>query len=248
MTSPTPDALGRSERAHAALAARPDVRMTGDEQVVVLLYDGLTALDLVGPHHALASMMGARVHLLSPGPAGQPVRTDLGLTITPTGGLDDCPQRVDVLLVPGGGDGTAALLRDARVLKWVAEVGARAGLISSVCTGSLVLGAAGLLRGRRATSHWLIRDLLRRYDAIPVDARVVVDEPVITAAGVSAGIDLGLLLVARLRGHGYAAAVELQAEYAPEPPAGTGTPTLAGPDLTTLLRELNAPLIESLTL
>ncbi len=245
MTSPTPDARTRSERAHAALAALPDVTMTGDEQVVVLLYDGLTALDLVGPHHALASMMGARVHLLSPGPAGQPVRTDLGL-ITPTGGLDDCPQRVDVLLVPGGGDGTAALLRDQRVLRWVAEVGARAGVIGSVCTGSLVLGAAGLLRGRRATSHWLTRDLLRSYGAIPVDARVAVDEPVITAAGVSAGIDLGLLLVARLRGPGYAAAVELQAEYAPEPPAGTGTPTLAGPDLTTLLRELNAPLVESL--
>jgi cyclohexyl-isocyanide hydratase len=245
MTSPTTDARTRSERAQAALGALPDVTMTGDEQVVVLLYEGLTALDLVGPHHSLASMMGARVHLLSPGPAGQPVRTDLGL-ITPTGGLDGCPQRVDVLLVPGGGDGTAALLRDERVLKWVADVGERAEVISSVCTGSLVLGAAGLLRGRRATSHWLTRDLLRRYGAIPIDRRVVVDEPVITAAGVSAGIDLGLLLVARLRGHGYAAAVELQAEYAPEPPAGTGTPALAGPDLTTLLRELNAPLVENL--
>jgi transcriptional regulator GlxA family with amidase domain len=225
----------------------PGVTLTGEEQVVIVLYPGFTALDAVGPHYMLASMMGATVHLLATTPGADAVPSDLGLAVQPTGDLGGAPDRIDVLLVPGGSGGAAEAAADPVLLAGLSELGSRAGLVAGVCTGTLLLGAAGLLRGRRATSHWVARHLLARHGAEPTDQRVVTDGHVITGAGVTAGIDLALAIVARLRGDGYARALELQAEYAPRPTFGTGTPELAGEQLTGVMRDLFAPLVESLS-
>lgn len=204
-------------------ARLPGVRLQGDEQIAMLLYPGFTALDLVGPYHFLAGMMGARVHLVSNGADLAPVPSDLGLAIAPTVTCADCPRNQTLVFVPGGTDGTIAAARDPRTLAFLRETAAHADYVTSVCTGALILGAAGLLRGRRATSHWSVRPLLTRFGATPVDARVVEDGKLITGAGVSAGLDFGLSVVERLRGQPYAAASMLTAEYHPQPPFAGGT-------------------------
>jgi putative intracellular protease/amidase len=198
---------------------------TGKEQIAMLLYPGFTALDFVGPHHMLTSLMGAKVHLVAATRA--PVMGDSGLAISPTATLANCPPDLDVLFVPGGGQGTLNAMRNKALVLWVADRGARAKLVASVCTGSLVLGQAGLLRGKRATSHWVTRDLLADFGATPVNERVVWDGKLITGAGVSAGLDLGLAIVGKLRDTEYAQGVQLLAEYAPKPPYDAGTPERA---------------------
>lgn len=142
------------------------------------------------------------------------------------------------LCVPGGGDGTLAAMRDEATINFLKDRGARARYITSVCTGSLILGAAGLLQGYRATSHWLARDILRDFGAEPIDARVVVDRNRITGAGVTAGLDLGLGLVGRLRDRQYAETVQLLAEYAPEPPFQAGTPSNSSPENVEMCRAM----------
>ncbi|WP_340649786.1 DJ-1/PfpI family protein [Pseudoxanthomonas winnipegensis] len=213
--------------ADAAWAERfarlPGVRLQGDEQIAMLLYPGFTALDLVGPYHFLAGMMGAKVHLVSSGQDLAPVPSDLGLAIAPTVTYADCPRTLTLVFVPGGTDGTLAAARDPRTPAFLRDTAVHADYVTSVCTGALILGAAGLLRGRRATSHWSVRPLLTRFGATPVDARVVEDGKLITGAGVSAGLDFGLSVVARLRGQPYAAASMLTAEYDPQPPFPGGT-------------------------
>ncbi|MFM1958780.1 MAG: hypothetical protein RL588_297 [Pseudomonadota bacterium] len=220
--------------AHTRLMSVPGLNMHGDEEVAMLLYPGFTALDLVGPHYFFASMMGARVHLVTTAGDLSPVPSDLGLAIAPTSTLSDCPRDLTILFVPGGTTGTLAAASDPAVRAFIADRAARATCVTSVCTGSLVLGAAGLLRGRRATSHWIVRDMLDHFGAIPTDARVVTDGRFITGAGVSAGLDFAIAVVERLRGRPYAQALMLQAEYRPEPPFEGGSlattdPAIAGP-------------------
>ena len=191
----------------------------------MLLYPGLTALDFVGPQHMFASLMGATVHHVAK--TLDPVVSDSRLALSPTATFDQCPADLDILFVPGGGDGTLAAMRDEALLRFVQDRGQRARWVSSVCTGALVLGAAGLLRGYRATTHWATMPLLPVAGAVPVASRVVRDRNRITGAGVSAGIDLGLTMVAMLRDRPYAEAVQLLAEYAPEPPFDAGSPRTA---------------------
>jgi putative intracellular protease/amidase len=155
------------------------------------------------------------------------VRSDTGITFLPGMTIDEVPADLDILFVPGGSQGTLRAMQDTRLVSWVAERGRRARLVASVCTGSMILGQAGLLRGRRATSHWVTHALLKDFGAIPVDERVVWDGKVVTGAGVSAGLDLGLSIVARLRDATYAQSVQLLAEYAPQPPFNAGTPKTA---------------------
>ncbi|RZS54906.1 DJ-1/PfpI family protein [Sphaerotilus mobilis] len=209
---------------------------TGSEQIGMLLYPGCTALDFVGPQYLFASLMGATVHHVAA--TLEPVTSDTGLGLVPTVTLADCPRDLDVLFVPGGGQGTLAAMRDEALLAFVADRGSRARWVTSVCTGSLVLGAAGLLKGYRATSHWVALGLLAEAGATPVDERVVRDRNRLTGAGVSAGLDLGLSLVEILRDRLYAQSVQLLAEYAPQPPFNAGTPKTAPAEATALMRDM----------
>lgn len=209
---------------------------TGKEQIGMLLYPGMTALDFVGPQHMFAGLMGATVHHVAKTLA--PVVSDTRLALLPTVTLAKCPRDLDILFVPGGGAGTIAAMQDAQILAFLADRGRRAKLVTSVCTGSLVLGAAGLLQGYKATSHWATRALLSDVGAMAVDARVVQDRNRITGAGVSAGLDLGLTIVGLLRDATYAQVTQLLAEYAPEPPFNAGTPRTAPPEVTAMLTDM----------
>lgn len=222
--------------------AAPAARASGAPpvRIAMLMFPGMTALDLVGPQMLLAGIAGDRMHLVAR--ATGPVPSDSGLDLVATASFETCPREVDVLFVPGG-DGTPAQMRDAATLAFLRERASRAAFVTSVCTGSLILGAAGLLTGYRATSHWCVRDaVLPRLGAIPVDRRVVVDRDRITAAGISAGLDFALVLAARLRGEDTARISQLVAEYAPDPPFSAGTPERAGPGITgraeAILKEL----------
>ena len=199
----------------------------GQEQIAMLLYPGFTALDLVGPHHMFTSLWGATVHLVAA--TKEPVRGQNGITFLPSMTLDETPADLDILFVPGGDVGTLRAMQDPKLIAWVADRARRAKLVASVCTGSMILGQAGLLRGKRATSHWATHALLKDFGAIPVDRRVVWDGKLVTGAGVSAGLDLGLAVVAKLRDKTYAQGVQLMAEYAPQPPLNAGTPKTAPP-------------------
>jgi cyclohexyl-isocyanide hydratase len=200
---------------------------TGKEQIGMLLYPGMTALDFVGPQHMFSSLLGAQVHHI--GKTMAPVVSDSKLTIVPTTTLKRAPRELDILFVPGGGDGTLAAMQDRELLAFLADRGSRAKWVTSVCTGSLVLGAAGLLKGYKATSHWATLEVLKDAGATPTEGRVVRDRNRITGAGVSAGLDLGLTLVGMLRDQAYAETVQLLAEYAPEPPFHAGSPRTAPP-------------------
>lgn len=192
-----------------------------------LLFPDVQQLDLTGPYEVFASVPDARVHLVARERA--PVPTATGLTLTPTATFADCPP-LDVLCVPGG-VGVNAVLGDAVALDFVRRQAATARYVTSVCTGALVLGAAGLLTGRRATTHWAAMEFLPAFGAIPVEARVVRDGRLITAGGVTSGIDFGLTLVAELLGRPQAEAIQLSLQYAPEPPFGAGTPDEAPPEV-----------------
>jgi transcriptional regulator GlxA family with amidase domain len=191
--------------------------------IVCLVFDDLTPLDAVGPLEVLGRMPDARVQVVAPR-AGA-VRCGGGLRLEPDATIDEV-RRADLLVVPGG-FGTRPLERDERVLAWLREAHATTRLTSSVCTGALLLGAAGLLVGKRATTHWARRERLREFGAEPVDARVVRDGKVVTAAGVSAGIDVALELVIELAGRDLAEQIQLSIEYDPDPPTNAGHPSRA---------------------
>jgi cyclohexyl-isocyanide hydratase len=216
----------------------------GKEQIAMLLYPGFTALDLVGPQYMLGNLMGAKVHLVARTLA--PVMSDTGLAIAPTVTLARTPKVLDILFVPGGSAGTVNAMKDKALVQWIADRGSRAKLIASVCTGSLVLGQAGLLRGKRATSHWVTLPLLGEFGAEPIDTRVVWDGNVVTGAGVSAGLDLGLSIVARLRDETYAQSVQLLAEYAPQPPFNAGTPATAPEPVHKMMSSMFDNMIEQM--
>jgi cyclohexyl-isocyanide hydratase len=199
----------------------------GGISIGFLLYPGLTQLDLTGPYEVFSRLPGARMHLLWK--TLEPVRSDRGLTILPTGTLATAP-RLDLVCVPGG-PGQVALMGDAEVLDFLRSQAETCRYVTSVCTGSLVLAAAGLLRGFRATCHWGSRDQLTLLGAIPVSDRVVFDGNRITGAGVTSGIDFGLAVAAQLAGEATAKAIQLALEYDPAPPFAAGTPDRAGPAL-----------------
>jgi transcriptional regulator GlxA family with amidase domain len=193
-------------------------------QIAILAFDGMTALDGVGPAQVLAFLPGASIRWASPDPG--PRRTDAGMSIVAAHSLSDVP-RPEVVLVPGGLD-MRPVMADTRVLDWLNAAHATTQWTTSVCTGSLVLGAAGLLKGRRATTHWAVLERLEKFGATPVSERVVVDGKIITAAGVSAGIDMALRLAARLGGDVVAQGIQLGIEYDPDPPFA-GSPKTAPP-------------------
>jgi cyclohexyl-isocyanide hydratase len=192
-------------------------------RIGLLVFPRVQQLDLTGPYEVFASLPEAEMHL--PAVSLAPVVSATGLVLTPTVTLAECPQ-LDVLCVPGG-VGVNALLRDEAVLGFVRRQAAGARFVTSVCTGALVLGAAGLLRGKRATTHWAAHDLLAGFGAIPVRARVVRDGGLVTGGGVTAGIDFALTVVAELAGQAAAEAIALQLEYAPAPPFDGGSPDRA---------------------
>jgi transcriptional regulator GlxA family with amidase domain len=205
----------------------------GKEKIAFLIYPGFTALDMVGAHYMLTSLMGATTHLVAK--ESNPIISDSGLSFNPSITFETCPADLDIVCVPGGSTGTLAAMQDDATLRFLKHCGGSAGLVTSVCTGSLLLGAAGLLDGYKATSHWVTRDLLREFGAIPTQGRVVRDRNRVTGAGVTAGLDLGLSLVAQLRDPTYAQGVQLLAEYAPDPPFDAGTPERAPADVTAMI-------------
>lgn len=191
-------------------------------RAVFVAFDGLTQLDLTGPWQVIERIPNVRCTLAAS--TGDPVRAHCGLRLVPDEILADTPS-ADILLVPGG-PGVDDLLLDPDMLAHIRRLAAGARFITSVCTGSLLLGAAGLLRGRRAACHWASRDLLAEFGAIPDSSRVVRDGPFITGGGVTAGIDFALSLAADLVGEGVARLIQTSIEYAPEPPFQAGTPEI----------------------
>jgi transcriptional regulator GlxA family with amidase domain len=199
----------------------------------ILLYDGFTALDAIGPYEVLSRLPGARVTFVA-ADAG-PVRTDNRmLAIDADARLADVAAP-DIVLVPGG-PGEVAARAGGPALEWLRAAHETSTWTTSVCTGSLILAAAGLLDGRRATGHWLAIDKLRELGAEAVAERFVFDDKIVTAAGVSAGIDMALALAARIAGDDVAQAIQLGIEYDPHPPFGAGSPDTAPPDIVALLR------------
>jgi len=192
-------------------------------QIGSLLFEGLDQIDVTGPFEVLSRLPNSTYRLY--GKTAEPVRDLNGLRLTPDAGLSDAPQ-LDVLHVPGGA-GTEALMEDAEVTDWLRTQAGGAHTVFSVCTGAFLLGAAGLLRGRRATTHWVSFHLLPFFGAIPVNERVVIDGTWVFAAGVTAGIDGALRLAAELRGDEAAQIIQLHMAYAPEPPFDSGTPESA---------------------
>jgi transcriptional regulator GlxA family with amidase domain len=201
--------------------------------IAILLYDKFTALDAIGPYEVLSRLPDASVTFVA-AEAG-PVRTDNGmLTLLAERSLDDM-RAPDLLLVPGG-PGEVAARAGGGAFDWLREADRTSTWTTSVCTGSLILAAAGLLDGRRATTHWLAVDELRRLGAEPVDERVVFDGKLVTAAGVSAGIDMALTLAAQIAGDTVAQAIQLGIEYDPQPPFDAGSPHKAPAAIVELLR------------
>jgi putative intracellular protease/amidase len=201
--------------------------------IAILLYQRLTALDAIGPYEVLSRLPGANVKFVA-SEAG-PVITDNGMLTLVAGHALEEVERADIVLVPGG-PGEVAARAGEPVLEWLRKVDQTSTWTTSVCTGSLILAAAGLLAGKRATSHWLALEQLGRLGARAVSERVVFDGKIVTAAGVSAGIDMALALAARVAGDAVAQAIQLGIEYDPQPPFDAGSPEKAPPEVVELLR------------
>jgi putative intracellular protease/amidase len=203
--------------------------------IVIPLYDRFTALDAVGPYEVLSRLPDANVHFVGADGAG-PKQTENGmLTILAERPLSDFPDP-EVIVVPGG-LGTRKLMTDETVLDWVRGAHETSQWTTSVCTGALLLGAAGILDGLRATTHWLVLDMLRELGAEPTEERVVRQGKVITAAGVSSGIDMALGLAAEIAGPEWAQGIQLGIEYDPQPPFDSGSTAKAPPEIVELLRQ-----------
>jgi transcriptional regulator GlxA family with amidase domain len=205
--------------------------------IVIFVFDDMTALDAVGPMDVMALLPGAELKIV--GRKKGPVRAGKGtrsLGIMADFALDEV-KSADVLIVPGG-MGTRTLVNDAAVTAWLRDIHATTQWTTSVCTGALLLAAAGILNGVPATTHWAAMDLLKKLGAMPTDRRVVEEGKIITAAGVSSGIDMGLRLAAKLAGEDVAQAIQLMIEYDPEPPYDTGSAGRAPPAIKALAGEL----------
>ena len=206
--------------------------MSDHLRVAFLLFPNVTQLDLTGPAQVLSRLGNARLDLVWK--TREPVMTDTGFAIVPTATFEEVP-RADILCVPGG-IGVTEVIADDEATAWVARIGAEAGWVTSVCTGSLILGGAGLLRGYKAATHWAWRDMLPLFGAEPVAARTVVDRNRVTGRGVTAGIDFARTLTALIRGDVHARMVQLSLEYDPQPPFDAGSPEGAGAELVEAYR------------
>jgi cyclohexyl-isocyanide hydratase len=208
--------------------------MTISHRVGLLLFPKITQLDLAGPYEVFCRMPGAAVHLLWKDT--QPIKSEWGLELRPDTSFDDCPT-LDVLCIPGG-PGAFELLGDDVVVNAIRTIAQQSRCVTSVCTGAFLLGAAGLLAGRRATTHWASRELLRGFGAIPDDSRIVVDGNLITSGGITSGIDFGLHIAAQLVGVEQAKQIQLAMEYDPAPPFASGSPRVAEPKIVARFREV----------
>jgi cyclohexyl-isocyanide hydratase len=210
---------------------------TGEHlEIGSLLFDGLDQIDLTGPFEVLSRIPNSTYRIY--GLTEETVRDVQGLRLTPDSVIEAAPA-LDVLHVPGG-FGQQQLMHDERLLRWLRLQTENAKCVLSVCTGALLLGAAGILSGRRATTHWSALEVLRVFDAEPVDERVVTDGHIVFAAGVTAGIDAALTVAARLRGVQIAQEIQLQMVYAPEPPFNSGTPQTAPPEVLAAVQAATA--------
>jgi len=206
-------------------------------RIAFFLYEGLTTLDIIGPHDVLSRLPDTEA--ISVGKTSGPFMADTGaLGLTATHTIDQI-ESADILVVPGGLAGTFAAAADEEILDWVRSIDSGATWTTSVCTGSLILGAAGLLESKRATTHWAAIELLADFGATPVsDERVVFDGDVVTAAGVSSGIDMALSLAATIAGDNVAKTIQLGIEYDPQPPFDAGSVDKAGPEIAALASSL----------
>ena len=211
--------------------------MSAPLQIGLVIFPKVTQLDLTGPVQVFSSVPGAKLHLIWK--RIEPVTSDSVLTLTPTTTFADCPQ-LDVICVPGG-VGTDDMINDTDMLDFLRRQAAGAKYITSVCTGSLVLGAAGLLRGYRAATHWTAMDFLEAFGATPTRTRVCIDRNRVTGGGVTAGIDFALTLVSILVDRKTAEAIQLRLEYNPAPPFNSGSPDTAPPEILALMKEKIAP-------
>src|ERR1700694_462570 len=211
--------------------------MTAPLQIGLVIFPKVTQLDFTGPLQVFSSVPGAKVHLIWK--QIEPVASDSALVLTPTISFADCPQ-LDVICVPGG-VGTDDMINDEEMLDFLRRQAVAAKYITSVCTGSLVLGAAGLLRGYRATTHWTAMEFLAEFGATPARTRVCVDRNRITGGGVTAGIDFALTLVSIMVNRQTAEAIQLRIEYNPAPPFTSGSPDTAPPKILALMKEKIAP-------
>jgi transcriptional regulator GlxA family with amidase domain len=201
--------------------------------IAIPIFDRLTALDAVGPYEVLSRIPGATVHFIAAEPGPKRTETRM-LALMADESLDDLPEP-EVIVFPGG-YGTRELMDDARIIDWLGHAHQHSEWTTSVCTGSLLLGAAGILDGLEATTHWMALDRLKELGATPVTRRVVEQGKVITAAGVSSGIDMALTLVQRMKGPELAQAIQLGIEYDPEPPFDSGSPAKAPPEIVDMVR------------
>ena len=211
--------------------------MSAPLQIGLLVFPKVTQLDLTGPVQVFSSVPTAKLHLIWK--RIEPVQSDSVLMLTPTTTFADCPQ-LDVICVPGG-YGSDDLLNDEEVLAFLRKQAEGAKFVTSVCTGSLVLGAAGLLKGYRAATHWTAMDNLSAFGAMPTKTRVCIDRNRITGGGVTAGIDFALTLVSKLVDEKTAQAIQLRLEYNPAPPFNSGSPDTAPSDVLALIQERVAP-------
>jgi cyclohexyl-isocyanide hydratase len=234
MAEPPPPA---SVEPHMAMPTGPP------QQIAMLVHPRCIPLDVFGPHAVFAGLGNVQVHLVWK--TRDTVIAATGVPLQPTTTFAECPLNLTVLFVPGGLEGGTALMNDPEVLAFLQDRGQRAQYVTSVCTGSLLLGAAGLLRGYWATSHWTVRELLPLFGAEPVVQRVVEDRNRMTAGGVTAGIDFGLQVAARLRSAAYAQMLQLLLEYDPQPPFQAGSPEGASAALTDHVRTRRAPAVEA---
>lgn len=246
------------ERIGAESASKPPVHTTsvttqhqfrmGSEKIAILVYPEFTALDALGPHYPLSTMMGATVRFVAKTMEPVPCEGAAlgGFCVRPHWNFAQCPSDLDLLLIPGGLKGTLDVLEDAETMKFIASMGGKVKRMASVCTGSVLLAAAGLLRGRKATSHWQTLPLLREAGAIPLSERIVFDgTDRVTAAGVSAGLDLGFELVRQYRGDFYAKSAQLLGEYDPKPPfQNAGNPNTADRVVVETLNRMHVPVID----
>jgi transcriptional regulator GlxA family with amidase domain len=212
---------GRLAHARSVRKTPPNVRFA------FLIYDGFTALDLIGPYEVFSGWPDAELHYVAK--SHDPVRTDRGLRVLPTDTTKSL-EEADLVLVPGAGNPLKPL-EDEELLRWARAVAEHATWMTSVCTGAGIYAAAGLLNGRRATTHWAVREHLASMGVDVSTDRVVIDRPFASAAGVSAGIDLALSLTAEVHGEELARQLQLAIEYDPEPPFDSGSPETASDEL-----------------
>lgn len=230
-------------RAYSSNRSEQEEIKFAENEILMLVYPRFTSLDLIGPQHVFA--------LLGPGyktrlvwKEKKPIVSDTGVSIVPSMTFNECPDKPAIIFVPGGTDGTLAAIEDKEVRYFLAQIGGRAQYVTSVCTGSLVLGASGLLKGYRATTHWLALRALEKFGAQPVQERVVIDRNRVTGAGVTAGIDFALKLTELLHDESYAKSVQLMMEYDPQPPFDSGNPQVADSQSVKLLEAMAGPFLD----